>query len=59
MRHELTRELLRRKNAFSVEAAIARRERRLLEALLSEPERIARHVWLVSTLGPERGRMWR
>ena len=59
VRTELTRELLRRKNAFSVEAAVKRRERPLLRALLSDAESAAGRAWLVSTLGPARCRPWR
>jgi hypothetical protein len=59
VRTYLTRELLRRKNAFSVEAAVARMERLLLDALLSDAERTAGQAWLVSTLGPARCRAWR
>ena len=59
VRAQLTRELLRRKNAFSVEAAVQRHERHLLRALLSDEERTACCAWLVSTLGPARCRPWR
>ena len=55
----LTRELLRAKNAFSIEQAVARRERRLLNVLLTTAERAAEHAWLVSTLGPCIDRLWR
>ena len=55
----LTREMLRAKNAFSIELAIARRERRLVAALLSEADCASKQAWLISTLGPCRDRVWR
>ena len=54
VRQHLSHELLRRKNAFSVEAAVLRRERGLIAALLSDAEHKAERAWLVHQLGPSR-----
>ena len=59
VREELTAVLLRRKNAFSVEDAVARRERALLETLLSDEERTQGVAWMISQLGPSRSKQWR
>ena len=59
VRDELTPRLLRRKNAFSVEEAVARRERALTATLLSESERDAEVAWAVHQLGPSRTKDWR
>jgi hypothetical protein len=59
VRSVLTRELLRRKNAFSVEAAVARRDRPLLAVMLSKAERTTKEALMISTLGPARDRQWR
>jgi hypothetical protein len=59
VRRHLTRELLRGKNAFSIEQSTARRSAPLIAALLSDVERAAGRAWLVSTLGPCVDRVWR
>ena len=57
-RKRLSLELLRRKNPYSVEHAVRRRDRDVIEILLRDEERRTCRAWRVHTLGPSRWCKW-